>query len=124
MRSMCSAQRQVELRRLVNQLPGKANSRAAKLSLLNFFSLFRDLQKPTTFGGGGGGSSTIFPSSPKAVGGGSSRNFPWSPEAKSNVYSTLSATHLGKYDNNKDFLRKNNRSVKFTQFREIFYTIP
>ena len=28
--------------------------RAAKLSLLNFLSLFRDLQKPTRFGGGGG----------------------------------------------------------------------
>ena len=27
--------------------------RAAKLSLLNFLSLFRDLQKPTRFGGGG-----------------------------------------------------------------------
>ena len=34
--------------------------RAAKLSLLNFLSLFRDLQKPTRFGGGGG-SSRIFP---------------------------------------------------------------
>ena len=28
-------------------------SRAAKLSLLNFLSLFRDLQKPTRFSGGG-----------------------------------------------------------------------
>ena len=28
--------------------------RAAKLRLLNFLSLFRDLQKPTRFGGGGG----------------------------------------------------------------------
>ena len=28
--------------------------RAAKLSLLNFLSLFRDLQKPTRFSGGGG----------------------------------------------------------------------
>ena len=53
--------------------------RAAKLSLLNFLSLFRDLQKPTRFSGGGvvagffrdlqeptrfsggGGSSRIFP---------------------------------------------------------------
>ena len=34
--------------------------RAAKLSLLNFLSLFRDLQKPTRFSGGGG-SSRIFP---------------------------------------------------------------
>ena len=40
--------------------------RAAKLSLLNFLSLFRDLQKPTRFGGGGGVSSRMFPSSPKA----------------------------------------------------------
>ena len=40
-----------------------ASNRAAKLSLWNFFSLFRDLQKPTRFSGGGG----------------SSRNFPWSP---------------------------------------------
>ena len=29
--------------------------RAAKLRLLNFLSLFRDLQKPTRFSGGGGG---------------------------------------------------------------------
>ena len=37
------------------------SSRAAKLRLLNFLSLFRDLQKPTRFSGGGGGSSRIFP---------------------------------------------------------------
>ena len=30
------------------------NYRAAKLRLLNFLSLFRDLQKPTRFSGGGG----------------------------------------------------------------------
>ena len=30
-------------------------SRAAKLRLLNFMSLFRDLQEPTWFSGGGGG---------------------------------------------------------------------
>ena len=60
-----------------------AHSRAAKLSLLNFLSLFRDLlkstrfseggvvaeffrvlQKPTQFSGGGGGSTRIFPGSP------------------------------------------------------------
>ena len=29
--------------------------RAAKLRLLNFLSLFRDLQEPTLFSGGGGG---------------------------------------------------------------------
>ena len=29
--------------------------RAAKLRLLNFLSLFRDLQKPTRFSGGGAG---------------------------------------------------------------------
>ena len=29
------------------------NGRAAKLRLLNFLSLFRDLQKPTRLGGGG-----------------------------------------------------------------------
>ena len=34
--------------------------RAAKLRLLNFLSLFRDLQKPTRLSGGGG-SSRIFP---------------------------------------------------------------
>ena len=33
---------------------GHADGRAAKLSLLNFLSLFRDLQKPTRFSGGGG----------------------------------------------------------------------
>ena len=54
--------------------------RAAKLRLLNFLSLFRDLQKPTRFGGGGG-SSRIFPGSPQVStrfggGGGSSSNFP------------------------------------------------
>ena len=37
----------------------KMFSRAAKLRLLNFLSLFRDLQKPTRFSGGGG-SSRIF----------------------------------------------------------------
>ena len=60
--------------------PNSSSTRAAKLSLLNFFSLFRDLHKstrysaggvaaelfrvlhkPTRFsGGGGGGSSSIF----------------------------------------------------------------
>ena len=30
------------------------DGRAAKLSLLNFWSIFRDLQKPTRFVGGGG----------------------------------------------------------------------
>ena len=35
------------------------NTRAAKLRLLNFLSLFRDLQKSTRFSGGGG-SSRIF----------------------------------------------------------------
>ena len=55
--------------------------RAAKLSLLNFLSLFRDLQKPTRFSGGGGSSRIL---------GGSSRNFQWSPQAKSNFYPTLS----------------------------------
>ena len=60
--------------------------RAAKLSLLNFLSLFRDLQKSTRFSGGGD-SSRIFPCSPKADamqwGGGvvGSRNFPGSPKA-------------------------------------------
>ena len=37
-----------------------SESRAAKLRLLNFLSLFRDLQKPTRFSGRGG-SSRIFP---------------------------------------------------------------
>ena len=61
--------------------------RAAKLRLLNFLSLFRDLQKPTRFGGvGGGGSSRILFRVPKSRrdsvgGGGSSRNFPGSPKA-------------------------------------------
>ena len=44
--------------------------RAAKLSLLNFLSLSRDLQKPTRFSVGGGGSSRMFPCSPDAGGGG------------------------------------------------------
>ena len=42
-------------------------NRAAKLRLLNFLSLFRDLQKPTRFSGGGG-SSRIFPLSARAFG--------------------------------------------------------
>ena len=54
--------------------------RAAKLSLLNFLSLFRDLQKPTRFGGGGGVVAEFFrdPQKPTRFsgGGGSSRNFP------------------------------------------------
>ena len=33
---------------------GKFVCRAAKLRLLNFLSLFRDLRKPTRFSGGGG----------------------------------------------------------------------
>ena len=33
---------------------GSVLSRAAKLSLWNFLSLFRDLKKPTRFSGGGG----------------------------------------------------------------------
>ena len=37
-----------------------AKARAAKLSLLNFLSLFRDLQKPTRFGGGGGVVAELF----------------------------------------------------------------
>ena len=44
------------------------HTRAAKLRLLNFLSLFRDLQKPTRFSGGGG-SSRIFPGSPRAYAG-------------------------------------------------------
>ena len=40
-----------------------AYCRAAKLRLLNFLSLFRDLQQPTRFSGGGG-SSRISPWSP------------------------------------------------------------
>ena len=55
------------------------NCRAAKLRLLNFLSLFRDLQKPTRFSGGGVVAEffrdlqdpTLF-----SVGGGSSRIFP------------------------------------------------
>ena len=43
----------------------KQVSRAAKLSLLNFLSLFRDLQKPTRFGGGGV-VTELFPCSPDA----------------------------------------------------------
>ena len=81
--------------------------RAAKLSLLNFLSLFRALQKPTRFGGGV-----------------SSRSFPLSPQGtKSSVYPGFifvgRDTHFGKYDKNKDLLCKNNRSIKFPQFREI-----
>ena len=60
------------------------DGRAAKLSLLNFWSLFRDVQKPTRFVGGGWGRggvvSEYFPFSPDADArfgeGGSSRIFP------------------------------------------------
>ena len=86
--------------------------RAAKFSLLNFFSLFRDLQKRTRFGGGGG-FFVISKSRPDSMGGGgSSRNF--------QQWYSWGDTHFGKYDKNRDILRKNNRSIKFSQFREIF----
>ena len=83
--------------------------RAAKLRLLNFFSLFRDLQKttrfsgggvvaeifrdlrePTRFSGGGGGSSTFRDLQDPtwfSGGRGSGRMFPF---AKSHFYPTLS----------------------------------
>ena len=64
-------------RHIMRAIWGMILCRAAKLRLLNFLSLFRDLQKPTRFSGGvvagffrdlqeptrfsGGGSSTIFP---------------------------------------------------------------
>ena len=44
---------------LVQQFLNDGEPRAAKLRLLNFLSLFRDLQKPTRFSGGGSG--RIFP---------------------------------------------------------------
>ena len=67
------------LSRLVERRPAPAASavsRAANLSLLNFLSLFRDLQKSKRFSGGGGG--------------GSSRIFPLSSVAKSHFYPTSS----------------------------------
>ena len=51
--------------RLCGQRNSSPKYRAAKLRLLNFLSLFRDLQKPTRFSGGRG-SSRIFPPSPRA----------------------------------------------------------
>ena len=74
---------------------GFEKCRAAKLRLLNFLSLFRDLQKPTRFSRGGGGGVVaeflrgLREPTPLA-GGGSSRIFPLSPVAKSNVCPTLS----------------------------------
>ena len=58
--------------------------RAAKLSLLNFLSLFRDLQKPTRFRGGGGVVAEFFrdPQKPTRFRGDSSRNCPLSSVAK------------------------------------------
>ena len=59
--------------------------RAAKLRLLNFSSLFRDLQNPTRFSGGGvvaGFFRDLHGMSRRdSVGGGSSRIFPLSPRA-------------------------------------------
>ena len=62
--------------------------RAAKLSLLNFLSLFRDLQKSTRFSGGI--VAEFFRDLQKPArfsgGGGSSRKFPLSSVAKSHFY--------------------------------------
>ena len=56
------------------------SARAAKLRLLNFLSLFRDLQKPTRFSGGGGVvaefSRDLLEPTRFSGGGGSSRIFP------------------------------------------------
>ena len=76
----------------------------------------------------GGGSSRIFPCSPGADqifggGGGRSRNF-----QRNQMFTPYSVvifigrdTHFAKYDKRLDFLRKNNRSIKLPQFREVFY---
>ena len=70
----------------------RTSGRAAKLRLLNFLSLFRDLQKPTRFSGGGV-VAEFFRDLQEPTwfsGGGSSRIFPLSPVAKSNFYPPLS----------------------------------
>ena len=96
-----------DLRRSINAI-----TRAAKLSLLNFLSLFRDLQKSTRFSGGGGVVAELFPCSPEADaiqwggssgiflrflrdqttfgGGGSNRHFTFSSVAKSHFCPTSS----------------------------------
>ena len=94
--------------------------RAAKLSLLNFLSFFRDLQKPTRFSRGGGssrmfsvgGSSTVFPYLQL-------RNQMFTPHS---VIFVGRETHFLKYDTNLHFFRKNNLAIKFPQFREISLT--
>ena len=40
--------------------PNSSSTRAAKLSLLNFFSLFRDLHKSTRYSAGGGVAAELF----------------------------------------------------------------
>ena len=64
--------------------------RAAKLSLLNFLSLFRDLQKSTRFSGGGVVAEFFSVCSGTVGGGGSNINFPLSSVAKSHFYPTSS----------------------------------
>ena len=94
--------------------------RAAKLSLLNFLSLFRDLQKPTRFGGGGG-SNRIFPWSPKA---GIFRYLQFSCKISFlphiHWYSSVETHIFFTYAKNKDFLLKNKRSLKLPKFRDIW----
>ena len=64
---------------------------AAKLSLFNFLSLFRDLQKSTRFSGGGVAEFSRDLQNPtRFSGGGSSTIFPLFSVAKSHFYPTSS----------------------------------
>ena len=74
-----------------------SRDRAAKLSLWNFLSLFRDLQKPTRFRGGRGGSS---------------RNFLWSPNPfprEQNTAGVHSETHISQDATDKELFLAENR---------------
>ena len=80
----------IEFKNVTFTYPTRPNQvslcRAAKLTLLNFLSLFRDLQKPTRFSGGPGGVAAecfrhLQQPTRFSGGGGSSRIFPCSPDA-------------------------------------------
>ena len=107
-----------------------ATDRAAKLRLLNFLSLFRDLQKPTRFGGGGG-SSRIIPGSPKADairwGGGVVAPIFRAPNQLFTPHSVIFVsrdTHFGLIRQKSGFLAEKSFITQIPSIPGVFFTIP